>query len=397
MHATDDGVGIDPAATLFRIGTKDGEVFGPWRPVTGNGTPEFLVYELALLRSADEFLGTIEAPMVIQLATKDRLDREVVFERCWTHHPLAVPLLATTAQQAANHPLALPTNRLESGLVFHHHAEELINPGSRGLSILDHELFNGTTERALVTFTVTRPQLFTRRDYVRQSAAQAVRDLDIATRIRCNETDTDVRCETPVHPQRFASTGSTLQESAERFVVRVVKVAADGSLGDDVPCVTCDAIAGVFTFEIDGKLDANARGARYRVMTGVRELTNLFPSGASGDLDGGPFSEALLRTTLGDFGIVGKLIGNKYTACTKFVTVPVGNTGNTNTFCTQLTDFQHYRALTRIEMAFSSPLRVQAAASPSPGVAARSTGRLVNIHELRSFSYDTIESLPAGF
>ena len=396
FRATDDGVGIDPAATLVRIGTKDGEVFGPWRPVTGSGDRDQLDFEVDALRTIDPFLGEIEAAMVIQIATKDHLDREAVFERCWTHHPLAVPLFVKPAAQAAGHPLALPTNRLESGIVFHNHAD-LINPGSAGLSVLDYDVFNGTVESAEVTFKLGRPQLFTRRDYVRQSAVEKVRDLDIASRIRCNETDTDPRCETPSHPPKITSTGITVQESPQRYAVRVLKVNADGSLGDEVPCITCDANTGTWMFELGGKLAASEPGARYRVMTVLREVTNLFPSGASGDIDGGPFTETLLRTSQGDFGIVGKLIGNKYTACTKFVIVPVGNTGNTNTFCTQLTDFQHYRALTRIEMAFNQPLFNRPTAAVGPGTTSRATGMLVGARTLPAFSYDTFEALPAGF
>lgn len=397
LRATDDGVGLDAEAALVRIGKKDGSQFSAWQPIAGSGARDLLDFEIDALRTDHAFLGTTEAEMVIQLSTKDRLDREVIFERCWNHHPLAVPLLVKSANQAAGHPLALQTNRLESGFFFHQLAEAMINPDSAGLSMLDYDLFNGSDESAIVTISLNRPRLFTRRDYVRQTAAKTVRDLDTAQRIRCNDDDTNPRCEVPNHPQRFASTGSTLEESPERFVVRVVEIAADGSLGTEVPCITCNANAGVWTFDVAGKTSSSAPGRQYRVMTGVRELTNLFPSGASGDLDDGPFAETTLRTTVGDFGIVGRLIGNKHSGCTKFQNVPIGNTGNSNTFCVQETDFQHYRALTRIEIAFVTPLLNQPAASPAAGVTPRANGTLAAARKLQGFSYDSIEQLPAGF
>ena len=81
----------------------------------GNGIDE-VWQRVDVLRSGsagDAFVATTEAAMVIQLAVKDRLDREVTFERCWNNHPLAVPLKVGASAQSTG-PLALATNGLEA-------------------------------------------------------------------------------------------------------------------------------------------------------------------------------------------------------------------------------------------------------------------------------------------
>jgi hypothetical protein len=374
LRATDDGVGIDPATA--RIGLRDGTTFGPWRPITGVATDGTIDYSINLARSGaagDAFLASTEAPMVIQLAVKDRLDREVTFERCWTNHPLAVPLAAGASSQAVG-PLGLATNGLEVQF-FRNLVAELINPGARGLSTMDYDVLNGTDETAFVTFSLTRPALDSRRDYVVQNATKQV----VTTNVRCNENDTDIRCDRPIHPEPDGDEGSTLHESLDHFVVRVFRVQPDGALGTEVACDPCSAAAAKWTFKFEK--------GRYRVMSGIRDMPTLFPSGAPGDFDNGPFFDFTLPTTSGSFGLSGKLVGS-YSGCTKFQSI------GPNRFCIQRTDFTRYRALKRFEIAFNTPLTNKVASAPTAAIAPRSLGQLAAPRVLPSFVYDSFETLP---
>ncbi|MEO8701132.1 MAG: hypothetical protein ABI867_13870 [Kofleriaceae bacterium] len=388
LRASDDGVGIDPASAMVRVGLRDGSNFGPWRPLTGTVIDGSIDYSIDVTRSGstgDAFVATTEAPMVVQLAVKDRLDREVSLERCWTNHPLAVPLVVGASAQSVG-PLALATNGLEAA-AFHNVVAEMINPASKGLSTMDYDVLNGTDETAFVTFTLTRPELRSRRDYVKQSAAKQVVNLSGLNRVNCNDPDSDSRCDAPFHPARVTNIGSTLLESSDHFVVRVLRVQPDGSLGAEVACNPCNDAAAKWTFALDK--------GHYRVMSGMRDMRSLFPSGAPGDFDDGPFSDFSLGTTAGSFGLSGKTLSS-HSGCTHFTTVPIGNTGNSNTFCDQRTDFTQYRALSRYEIAFVTPLTNKPASAPTASIAPRSLGQLAP-RALPAFIFDSFETLPQAF
>jgi hypothetical protein len=384
LRASDDGVGIDPASAMVRVGLRDGSSFGPWRPVAGTETEGTIDYSIDVLRSGsagDPFLATTEAPMVIQLAVKDRLDREVTLERCWNNHPLAVPLKLGASAQSVG-PLALATNGLEAQF-FHNVVAELINPGSKGLSTMDYDLFNGTDETAHVTFTLTRPELRSRRDYVKQSAAKTV----VTQHVRCTSEE-DPRCEPPVHPPIVTSIGSTLLETSDHFVVRVFRIQPDGAIGAEIPCAPCNQATAKWTFALDN--------GHYRVMSGLRDMPSLSPSGAPNDADSGPFFDFNMPTTSGTFGLSGKNLSS-HSGCTRVTQVPIGNTGDFTFFCDQRTDFTQYRALSRFEIAFVTNLTNRAASAPTAAMAPRSVGQLATPRVLPAFIFNSFETLPPAF
>jgi hypothetical protein len=181
LHASDDGVGFELASALVRIGLRDGSRFGPWRTPTGVGGDAAADFTVDLVRSGDQandLLVSAEGPMVIQFAIQDRLGRESVLERCWTNHPLGVPLFTEPGASApATGGLSLFTHALGEPTDINL-MTDLINPGSSGLATMEYDLFNGTDETAFVTSTLNRPALTTQREYVHQSAYLQIRDLD---------------------------------------------------------------------------------------------------------------------------------------------------------------------------------------------------------------------------
>ncbi|MBX3155125.1 MAG: hypothetical protein KF773_03925 [Deltaproteobacteria bacterium] len=240
LTATDDGVGIDLASARARVGIADGGELGTFFPVEGvtdGATATFQVDALRSGMSGSAFVGTTEGKLVMQLAVKDLLGREVQTERCWINHPLAVPLLVGDAREAVGYPLALASNALATGPFFHL-ASELINVGSKGLAIMDFDLFNGTDEPAIATFSLERPEPRTRRDYRRGTMLVSSTNLFDEDVIDCALQPAACAPLSTVPFLAFAGTNQV--ESTDRWVVRVVRIATDGQ-EEEVPCTTCDA------------------------------------------------------------------------------------------------------------------------------------------------------------
>jgi hypothetical protein len=126
-------------------------------------------------------------------------------------------------------------------------------------------------------------------------------------------------------------------------------------------------------------------------MTGLRRITALIPGGATGDTAAPlAISETALVAGASTFTIAGELIGALYAGCT----IVSAN----GLECVQQQFFQHYRALTRAEVALGGTLRNQASASPTVDIAPRALGPLSTPRSIDGFSYGTSEiALPPGF
>jgi hypothetical protein len=167
LQLADEGVGVDPATTQYRVrvaGTG-GAVLRDWTSVTGGdigaGVRRF---DLLLHRNgANEIsaLGTTEGALEIDLRGKDLFGHEIMGTRCWTHHPLGAPVHVGDAYTPgigghAAHPLSLNAHGLESTRL-QDLSSLLLNDDSTGVSTMDSLISNGTAEVVYLRVALTAP------------------------------------------------------------------------------------------------------------------------------------------------------------------------------------------------------------------------------------------------
>jgi len=161
---SDDGVGIDPAQSFYRVRHVDTNIYSlDWQPVNGNGTYTIPLYRRASNWPSIADLGTKQGRFEIQFRGRDRLGREVSLARCWQHTLLTPPVDLGSAGAASNGPsgsgkYALASLRLDDTTSpYDPIAEQVLASGARGVGLMQFTVWNPTTEPVVLSVDLINP------------------------------------------------------------------------------------------------------------------------------------------------------------------------------------------------------------------------------------------------
>ena len=354
LQLTDDGVGLDPATTQFRVRRAGGgAVLRDWTAVAGaevgGGARRF---ELPLTRNGAQgipALGVTEGPIELELRGRDRLGHEVTGVRCWTHHPLGAPVHLGNGYTPGTvghpaHPRALNAHGLEASRL-QDLSSLLLNDGATGASTMEALISNGTAEPVYLRLSLIAP-----------ATASATRIFSIA-HDAASTLDTDDDCNADPTACAAVPAPVTVTETFPAmltpFELRLYTATAEGlPLTLVMPCTEpgCVNTATVRTYRLEPRTSAEQL-PRYVASAWLTQAIALRPSNATYPASP-PFAEfeqAAQRYT-------GKQADVDYCSRTQQRGLP------RVTYCTQRTLFKRRQSLSSIRF---SQLRTAIEASRS--------------------------------
>jgi hypothetical protein len=372
FQLADDGVGLDPARTQYRVRAGGATVLD-WTdaPSTdaGGGSRRS---DLTLYRNGAvsiPALGTYEGPIEIDFRGQDRFAHEVSGTRCWTHHPLAAPVFVGDAYTpgVGGHPahaLSLNAHGLEATRT-QDLATLLLNDTTTGASTMDAEIVNGTAEIVYLTIQLTTPTTVTF-DKAFEVVHNATSVVDVNPPEACGPTP----C--PAVPGPEAIDPPSVSVQGTPFELRLYRTDANGLPTTQVaPCAEtgCVNTTTIRTY----KLDARTATAlpRYLAMTWLTKASDLRPSNGTRPATP-PFYE---------FTQVGRQYTGQQTVvafCSRIVQIGIPRMP----YCAEMTTYQRRQNLTSASIRVDRTLyQVRAAASPQvtpmptsrPGTSVNST------------------------
>ncbi len=162
---TDDpGVGIIAGSTQYRVGLR-GPLQTDWQGwiTAGAGTPigaGVTRFPVDIVSDAVAGLATEEGIYDVEFRATDRLARTTTVARCFDLRLRAPPLdldSASASRPTKDHAYALDSLSLAPGAPYDQIAARLLNTDATGASLIDQDIFNGTTATIYLTVTVTPP------------------------------------------------------------------------------------------------------------------------------------------------------------------------------------------------------------------------------------------------
>jgi len=358
----DDGVGIDPSATQYRVGRDDTggttQWGTAWTPV-GTGTtiaPGVTGYTVPIYADSVAGLDTVEGVYHVQFQSTDRLGRTTTQARCFDLHLRAPPLHFGTMAvggvtylpgDAQGHRFALKTLSLAPGATFDRIADRVLN-ASAASSLLDMPVINGTASTVYLTVTVTKPVGV---NATQHFALRYVKTISTVN-IDCDANPDDADCQQVLSPPIYNGTDSPAV-SGLVYPVRVYQLDAAGVPATQIPCLGgCADTDAVFRFALPPR-GPGAPPLRFLVMSMVGQITALWPQDGSHPA-AAPFSDLVVSGTdlTGDFEGFPE-------GCSKFALL-LGVLR-----CREVTSYVAYRALTAVSFSLgtSSPLKTTYATS----------------------------------
>ena len=369
---TDDpGVGIAAGATEYRVGRRVGpqtQWVLDWTS-TGNGVPigtGVTQFPVGISSDAVTGLATTEGIYDVELRATDRLARTTTVARCFDLHLRAPPLdfeSTSSNQPTKAHAYALDSLSLAPGAPYDHIAARLLNDEntSTGASLIDQDVFNGTSSTIYLTVTVTPPnpvmvaQLF--------KLSNALTDVEIAT---CG-TACNVPQGGPLYGPQLVSTEAT----SLHFPAKIFELVG-GVPTLEIPCLApCSLSGNVFKFALPPRGGGQPARA-FRIMTMIGQVSGLWPRDQYTSTYA-PFEDTALTWTDSNGAVTTTHLTGKVdrtnlperTGCVRF-----GSNGS----CELVGTLVPYRALLSATLTFSSPTRTlyetAATASLIPAVAA---------------------------
>jgi hypothetical protein len=355
LLVADDGVGIDPAATRYRVGrdAADGSVqwVTAWTSV-GAGVPVapgVTRYTVPIYADTVPGLDALEGVYRVQLQSTDRLGRTTTEARCFDLHLRAPPLhlgamtvgsVTYLPGDAQGHQLALKSLNLAPGATFDQIASRVLN-ASAASSLLDMPVINGTASTVYLTVTVTRPVGVSA---TQRFALRYVKTIS-AVNLDCDAHPDDPDCEpVPLAPPIYDGTDSPAV-SGLVYPVRVYLLDAAGVPATQIPCLGgCRDTDSVFRFALPPR-GPSAAPLRFLVMSMVGQITALWPQDGSHPA-AAPFSDLVVSGThlTGDFEGFPE-------GCSK-LSILLGVLR-----CREVTSYVAYRALTSVSFMMAEPLR----------------------------------------
>jgi hypothetical protein len=235
---------------------------------------------------------------------------------------------------------------LAPGAQFDQIAARLLNYDATGASLIDQDVFNGTTSTIYLTVTVTRPvMVMAAQSFVLGNAPTNV------TAATCGDA-----CNIPVEGPTYSSPTIPNEATTLHFPVKVFELVA-GVPTTEVPCLApCPPSGTTFKFAIPPRPSGGQPARAFRVMTMIGQISSLYPTDQFYQA-APPFEDAAITWTSGSgvttttrfTGSVGYSNDPNRTGCVKFVFPPNGPP-----VCTQEGTLVPYRALRSATLTFSS-------------------------------------------
>jgi len=370
LLAADDGVGITPGSTQYRVGYRTNNVTTWILDWTTAGAPTPILgvdqYDIGIFSDAIPQLMTTEGVYDVEFRATDRLARTTTLARCFELHLRAPPLHLQAPGGSPTDPDPIPVDhayRLQSLALgagaFRAIAARLLNNDATGASLLDEDVTNGTASTVYLQVAVTRPQTvlasqtFTLRNLTTTSTAN----------IDCTEGPGIVPpaiCEGPATGPSYTSSPSNVSITSLGFPVKVFELDGSGQPATEVPCLVC-GIADQWKFAIPprpGSASGPLPARRFKAMTMIGQVSALWPSDASFPASP-PFVDAALTSTV---NITGR-ISPTSTGCTAH-TIRILPNGTELDKCTQVTSITPYRALTQVSIN-TDPVKATYATAPT--------------------------------
>jgi hypothetical protein len=321
---TDDpGVGITAGSTQYRVGRRIGTSTSwilDWTPA-GTGFPigaSVTRFPVSISSDVVTGLATTEGVYDIEFRASDRLGRTTTVARCFDLRLRAPPLEfepESGPRPTKNHTYALDSLSLAQDAPYDQIAARLLNNNATGASLIDQDVWNGTTETIFLTVTVTKPiAVMVAQSFVVHNAITNVTGCPGGA------------CPLPsMLPQPYDSLmpAGSVVETTLHFPAKVFEV-MNGVPAGEIPCIApCPPEGSVFTFAIPPRATGGQPARVFRVMTMIGQVSALWPSDSTSPASA-PFADEELTwsnpngtmpTTTRFTGIVDRTVVPERTGC----------------------------------------------------------------------------------
>jgi hypothetical protein len=357
---TDDpGVGIAAGSTEYRVGLRVGVMQTIWLldwTAAGNGIPigtGTARFPVGIFSDVVAGLTTTEGIYDVEFRASDRLGRTTTAARCFDLHLRAPPLefeSTSTSPPTKQHAYALDSLSLAPGAQFDQIAARLLNYDATGASLIDQDVFNGTTSTIYLTVTVTRPvMVMAAQSFVLGNAPTNV------TAATCGDACVDAEGGSEYTSPIHSTEAVTLHFPAKVFEL------VGGVPTTEIPCLApCPPSGTAFKFAIPPRPSGGQPARVFRVMTMIGQVSGLYPQ--HGEMVYPPFEDTAITWTNGSgvttttrfTGIVDYSSDPNRTGCVNSVYPP-----NAPPVCTQEGTLVPYRALRSATLTFADRTRTR--------------------------------------
>jgi hypothetical protein len=347
LASADDGVGINPAASQYRISRRDAAnnpvVIVDWTTLgAGTTVGTTTQYKVNLFRNADNAgvtvpgIGLASGVYDMEARVTDRLGRPTSASRCVTLQVLPPGLKWGASVVSTGHPYAMASMQIGSGISAH-----LLNDASAGAAVMDTAVTNGAGEPVFIEVATAPLQNFTvTKSFVTSNGVSNKVILATPT-TRCDVVVPPAACKAAPEGPTYTSPSSSKTESLNMFV-RVFQ-GAGSVLGAEVPCANCTGTPPMppagskAQFQLPGRggVLAQQPPKQYIVMTLAYRSLALWPSDATS-----PANQPFIDFSLAGIGMTGM-----YTTGTKGC-VDNGSDIQLHPTCTATGTVTPYRTLT---------------------------------------------------
>lgn len=364
VNAGDDGVGIQPGTTQYRVGLRQGGPTSWLLDWTSAGTPNPIPpapgaeqYDIGIYADAIPALATTEGVYDVEIRTSDRLGRTTTAARCFDLHLRAPPLHFVDT----NTPHAYQLQSLSlAGGPFRAIAARLLDDNASGASVIDKNVTNGTAETVYLELAVTKPAAVTlSQRFVLGNFHEPLENTELACLVR--DGGDPANCRPPAIGPVFQSPAlNTTTVNTLSFPARVFELDATGTPATEIPCLVCGAPEVgtsrlVWKFKIPPRSGAGPR--RFKAMTMLGQASGLWPRDMAH-----PASPPFVDASPGGHPVSGQL-GVPSVGCTKILyddldpELPVT--------CIATGSVTPYRALTELHVDFSGFTRSAYGTAPT--------------------------------
>lgn len=359
QFVTDDpGVGIAPGSTEYRVGHIDTMMVTSWvldwTPL-GAGTPigtGVTRFPVGIFSNVVPSLATTEGDYVVEFRATDRLARPTTVSRCFNltlrAPPLDVEYVAAGARPTKDHAYALDSLSLAPGAQYDQIAARLLNNNATGASLIDQDVWNGTTAPIYLTVMVTPP--------IMVLAARRFKLGNAATNVTPNPGCYDSCLDPSMLGAEYTSPAPALstQEGDLKYPVKIFEL-VNGSPTLELPCLApCSPSDHVFKFALPPRPPGGRAARAFRVMTMIGKITALWPRDGSHEVNQPFFDDAIVWTSANNVTTLTRLSGIIDTSYVPERTgcVSWGVAGGVR-YCRQWGTMVPYRALIEATLTFS--------------------------------------------
>jgi hypothetical protein len=302
----DAGVGIAPGSTQYRVGRRRPglpTIWGPDWTSAGIGDPVgtgVTRFPVGIYSDVVSGLATVEATYDVEFRTTDRLGHTATAARCFVLRLRAPPadFEVMGSQPTKVHAYALDSLSLAQGAPLDQVAARLLNNDATGASLLDQDIFNGTTSTIYLTVTVTPPSSVV----AAQSFVVANAPTEVSPPCMGN-------CPPALATKVSEDSGSgSAPMTTLHFPVRTFELVG-GVPTTEIPCLApCRSSDTEFRFAIPPRPSSGRPARAFRVMTMIGQVSGLWPR-KPGQEAAPPFEDTAITWQVGSTPTTTRLTG----------------------------------------------------------------------------------------